>query len=240
MDYRQKGISLYFQIEEFIANKIQSGEWKPGDKILTEFEMSEKFRVSRSTVRQAILDLVNEGMLVKRQGLGTFVSEAPKRGDYFDLAFWNEFGEKHILKHFSVVKAHHSVSSPLGIHVGAPVTELYRIRCTTDLVPMAVMKSYFSADLFPILKNSNETFEGLLYPMLREKCGLFIHHIKSEIEPVIPTEEERKYLKMDSLNLPTILLTWTCYDAENTPIILTKHILSRDRCKLSVMHNYTY
>ena len=48
---KEPGISLYYQVEKYLSDKIRSGEWRVGDQIPTEQELSEKLKVSRATVR---------------------------------------------------------------------------------------------------------------------------------------------------------------------------------------------
>ena len=67
-------IPLYFQVEKIIREKIYSEELKVGDKIPTEIELGEIFNVSRTTLRQALSNLVKSGLLEIRRGDGTFVS----------------------------------------------------------------------------------------------------------------------------------------------------------------------
>lgn len=71
----QKGISLYYQIETYIRTKIESGEWSPGEKLPTETELCQYFGVSRTTIRQAVNSMVGSGLLVRRQGSGTYVTQ---------------------------------------------------------------------------------------------------------------------------------------------------------------------
>lgn len=66
--------SLYIQIKDKIKEQILSGAWKKGSKIPSERELCETFGVSRITVRQAIAEAVNEGLLFTVQGKGTFVA----------------------------------------------------------------------------------------------------------------------------------------------------------------------
>lgn len=68
-------------LSEWIRKRIRSGEFKDGDKLLSENELARRFGISRQTVRQAVGTLVNEGLLTRRQGSGTYVSyrrEAPR------------------------------------------------------------------------------------------------------------------------------------------------------------------
>lgn len=74
---KEKGISLYYQIEKYIRTKIESGEWPEGAKLPTESDISHYFNVSRTTVRQAINGMVESGMLVRKQGSGTYVTQPP-------------------------------------------------------------------------------------------------------------------------------------------------------------------
>ena len=66
---------LYQQIKALITQRLQSGEWKPGELIPSEVELAARFKVSQGTVRKAIDDLAASNLLVRRQGKGTFVAE---------------------------------------------------------------------------------------------------------------------------------------------------------------------
>jgi len=68
-------IPLYYQLKQMIKRKIEKGEFKPGDRLPTEQELCEMFDISRTPVRQALTELTYEGILYRRPGLGTFVSD---------------------------------------------------------------------------------------------------------------------------------------------------------------------
>jgi ABC-type glycerol-3-phosphate transport system substrate-binding protein len=68
-------IPLYYQLKQMIKRKIENGEFKPGDRLPTEQELCEMFSISRTPVRQALTELTYEGILYRRPGLGTFVSD---------------------------------------------------------------------------------------------------------------------------------------------------------------------
>ena len=67
-------IPLYYQLKVHIESQIRSGAWQPGDQVPSESVLGEKFHVSRTTVRQALGELVNQGLLTRVQGKGTFVA----------------------------------------------------------------------------------------------------------------------------------------------------------------------
>ena len=64
---------LYVQLMEEVEKSIRSGEYKPGDRLMTEAEMAKKYGVSLITVRKAIGSLTEKGLVVRKQGKGTFV-----------------------------------------------------------------------------------------------------------------------------------------------------------------------
>lgn len=72
----RSGYPLYLQLKSLLMEKIDTGEWLPGTMIPTENDLTEEHGVSRTTVRQAIADLVSAGTLIRQQGRGTFVASA--------------------------------------------------------------------------------------------------------------------------------------------------------------------
>lgn len=84
-------VPLYYQLKNIILSVIKSGELNPGDPIPTEKEISELFDISRTTIRQAILELVREGYLYRHKGKGTFVSKPKINQDFMrKLETFNE------------------------------------------------------------------------------------------------------------------------------------------------------
>ena len=70
-------VPLYYQLQEIIRTRIEGGQWGPGQQLPPEADLCKEFNLSRGTVRQALADLVREGMLHRRRGKGSFVA-APK------------------------------------------------------------------------------------------------------------------------------------------------------------------
>ena len=66
----------YQQIKTAILDQIESGNMRPGDRVPSENQLTEAYGVSRMTARRALTELVEEGMLLRSQGLGTFVSDS--------------------------------------------------------------------------------------------------------------------------------------------------------------------
>ena len=70
---RNSPIPLYFQIAENLKQAIEDGTLKPGDRLDNELDLTERLGVSRPTVRQAVQRLVEQGLVVRRRGLGTVI-----------------------------------------------------------------------------------------------------------------------------------------------------------------------
>jgi GntR family transcriptional regulator len=78
-------IPLYHQLAERLSEQIRTGELKPGDRIPSEHQLVAMYGIGRPTVRQALDSLVRQGMLCRRRGAGTFVSEPAREIDLFSL-----------------------------------------------------------------------------------------------------------------------------------------------------------
>ena len=67
-------IPLYMQIKGLLVARVTEGKWAPGDIIPSEMQLAQELKVSQGTVRKAITELVENNVLVRRQGKGTFVA----------------------------------------------------------------------------------------------------------------------------------------------------------------------
>jgi ABC-type glycerol-3-phosphate transport system substrate-binding protein len=72
---RTSAVPIYHQLKSLIRSRIENGHWRPGDRLPTEHEFCELYGISRAPVRQALSELAQDGLLRRRAGLGTFVSE---------------------------------------------------------------------------------------------------------------------------------------------------------------------
>jgi len=72
---RTSPLPLYHQLKTILDQKIEQDEWSTGDMIPSELELQESYGLSRTTVRLALGEMVNEGRLVRQRGRGTFVSQ---------------------------------------------------------------------------------------------------------------------------------------------------------------------
>ncbi len=170
-------VALYHQMKEALAGRIRSKDWRPGDRIPTEGELGEQYGVSRITVRQALAELVHDGLLIRRQGKGTFVAVPRIEQSLMSFySFTEEFRKRGFIPHnrvldFNVQLADPDICERLDLRDPNPhVYYLKRLRYADEVV-MAVEATYLSRDLFPGL--SREMLDDhSLYEIMHQKYGV--------------------------------------------------------------------
>ncbi|MGB1110955.1 MAG: GntR family transcriptional regulator, partial [Gammaproteobacteria bacterium] len=124
---------LYIQIRDMLVERINAGEWGPGDSIPSETQLAQDLDVSQGTVRQAITELVENNVLMRRQGRGTFVAQHDNQRDlfhFFHIA--DENGHKVLPDSetlaFRRKRANKQEAEKLGLESGTSVSVIERIR----------------------------------------------------------------------------------------------------------------
>ena len=189
-------MNKYAKIRNDVRNKIISGKYKPGTLLPKESEMIMKYSASKLTIKKAMDELVNEGLIVKRRGSGTFVKGLSTE-DIEKLKVVNQFQgssaffsdkvvESRILV-FEVVKSEPEIMERLGL---SEVSDLYHVVRTRliDGEPYVIESTYMPVDLI-----KNLTFEicsGSIYEYIEDELGLTIGSAHRRIEARKGTDEE--------------------------------------------------
>lgn len=148
-------------------------ELSVGDAVPSERELRDRFTVSRMTVRQAIDALVNEGLLVREQGRGTFVAPPKIDMELRLVGFGDDMRRRGLepsgrLLDAETASAPHDVAEALELAVGDPVHHVQRLRCA-DGVPMAVEETWLPAALLPdLLADPSGDVPDSIYATLRD------------------------------------------------------------------------
>lgn len=196
----ESSVPLYFQLVSIIKRGIKVGLIKTGDILPSEAELCANYNISRSTVRHAIGELESEGLVVRRRGKGTFISE-PKLNRKMDevYSFSKEMRNLGLepsskILDFQIISAQMDVSINLELKEGSDrVYKLVRIRLAND-EPLLLETSYIPVNIVPNL--TKEMLENdSLYKVISEQAG------------IVPFEAEESYesiiLDKDSANLLT-------------------------------------
>src|SRR2546426_12519287 len=148
--YRNSPLPRYYQLKEIMRERVRAGEWQPGDLIPSERELGETYGISRMTARQAITDLVNEGLFYREQGKGTFVSQNKITQQLIRLTGFTEDirarGQRPGTKVISAEMhpADEATAEKLRIDHGTPIFRLQRLRLVDEeSVTPKVFPDYF-------------------------------------------------------------------------------------------------
>ncbi|MFB4369110.1 MULTISPECIES: GntR family transcriptional regulator [unclassified Pseudomonas] len=169
-------LPLYQRLREEMLAKIAAGEWSPGAPIPTEAELTRLYGVAIGTVRKAVDTLVNEGLLLRSQGRGTFV-----RRPNFDASLarffrqvnasgGQEIPSSRILAK-TLQKPAKEIARALELKSGEQVVRMERLRMVEDR-PLFHEEIWLPASRFGALMDiDSATFGDLLYPFYEKQCG---------------------------------------------------------------------
>jgi len=191
---KSSAVPLYAQLAEKLKEKILRGEWKDGEKIPPEFELMEKYGVSRATVRAAIDTLVAEGFLVKRHGIGTFVRKFRPTFSFEPLISLNYaletfgFVSKNVVLKKGYLKVDENLSCDARWKAVQECFLVKRLRYV-DEFPIVVEESYFHPEIAKAIENEDLT-KSLAKVFFESLKHIEIARIEQIIEPCTQKEAE--------------------------------------------------
>ncbi len=207
----------YYIVKRHLLELIDNLE--PGALVPTERDLTARLGTSRTTVRQALGELVGEGRLVRRQGSGTFVAE-PKIAWPLQMTSFTAqaaaFGYVVTTELLNTgrMRADADVAARLGLRVGAPVWEIERLRLV-DGSPMAVETSHLGVTRFPGLVGELRR-SGSLYTVLKDVYGVEPSAADETIETAAASPREAALLHTDT-GSPMLVLGRHTFDAVGEP-----------------------
>jgi GntR family transcriptional regulator len=203
-------IALYFQLREALREAIEKGDFSSSTPLPTEEELMRDYRVSRTTVREALRGLMELGLIVKKQGVGSFiVSEKISEVLPGLVSFSAEMKAKgfHVrstVLHVEEISPPLRVVKTLGLSDQDKVLMIKRLRYV-DNKPIVISTSYLSCGI-----SQEENFEGSLYKLLEEKYGIAISHGEASIEACLADEDDARLLEVKKRSA-VLHITWSSY-----------------------------
>lgn len=224
---------LYAQVENSIRQKIISGELEIGERLPTEQELCEQFSVSRITVRRAVQNLVDEGLIYRLRGRGTFVS-APKRlirkgsPNYFGYHAFSEVGGKSPRRVLSrkALNVTGRLAKALEIPEGSRVSMVERL-IYEESIPIAIDYVYVSAQLFPdFLEDLGEDMS--LYNLLTSTYQCVLGNEELVLDVSTARENEARLLSC-FVGSPLYILHKITRNSDGVPLHYSKSVMRGDR-----------
>jgi GntR family transcriptional regulator len=235
---RTSRVPYYVQLKEILQEQIESEALRPGDRLPSETELCERFGVSRVVVRQALSELVHEGLVVREQGKGSFVAQ-PKisealvqrlTGFYEDMAGRGLRPTSEVLRQ-EVVPATAALARYLRVETRAELMVIDRLRFVRG-EPLVLVSTYIPRHFCPHLLTTDLRHRSL-YDVLRTEAGLVIARGRRWIEAVAATPRQASLLRVEK-GAPLIRLESVSFLADGRPVEYYDAIHRSDRARFEV------
>ncbi len=206
-------LALYEQIKAFVIRKIQDGSWPAGHRLPSEQELVNHFGISRMTINRALRELVEQGRIVRAQGVGSFVAADKPQSTLLQIAnIANEIRQRGHDYLCQMLIAERIAASPdVGVWLDlAPSESVFHTLCLhhEDMVPVQLEDRYVNPRIVPTYLEQNFSLTPPAeYPMRNVPYD----QIEHMVDAVLPTTEQARHLAMATSD-PCLLLTrrtWT-------------------------------
>ncbi|MGI5282124.1 GntR family transcriptional regulator [Nonomuraea polychroma] len=209
---RSSPVPLYHQLAEQLRTAIADGRLQPGDQLENELALAERLNLARPTVRQAIQELVDRGLVLRRRGIGTTVAnpKVHRRAEltslYDDLTRAGGRPSTTVLRHELV--RDERVAAALDLPPDTDLLSIVRLRLSGDR-PLAIMRNWLPPPHHGISREDLQ--ESGLYALLRER-GVRPVVAAQSIGARPPTTPERRHLLLKPSE-PVLTMTRTAFDS---------------------------
>lgn len=220
---RHSRLPLHIQLRDLLRDEITEGAYHPGEAFPTEREISDRYHVSRTTIREALSELVRLGYLVRQQGKGTFVARSHDAFDATQLSSFSEDMRKRGLTAGMrlLELKRQDVEEAARKHFGSDVStvwRIYRLRLAND-ERIALQTSFLPADRFEL--GEHDLAEGSLYELLADRYGAFVTTADEVISAAVADPEQAALLEVDP-GSPLLCVDRFAYSQKGEPIEYAK------------------
>lgn len=217
---RASGVPIYQQLGDQLEQLITDGTWRLKEPLPSETILAQRLQISVMTVRQAMAQLVNKGLIYREKGRGTFVTPPPTERQLRRLeSFTEDMHARDMRPVAQILRLEHQpppliVAERLGIMPDQPVARLKRLWSVDDR-PVAVHDAYVSRcdlDLYTL------ELGGSLYALL-ERCGIELDEADETIEATAADRTTAHLLGLMP-GAPLLKVTRLAWDRTKTPVEL--------------------
>lgn len=237
LSFGEGSAPLYHQLKELLRDKIESGEWRPGQRIPPERELCSAFNVSRATTTQALNDLERMGLVERRQGKGTFVAPPKVVQSLLNFYTFTEstlaHGQKPTMRILSMEETDPTPRQQqmLRLAPGEKVIRFERLRLVNG-EPLLMDVSVIPYDLCPGLLHE-DLEKNLVHDVLSQKYGIRMVEQEKWVEPVVLDDYEAGLLLTRRGGLG-LLVERIAYGDGRRPLEFRKMLVPGLRCKYVV------
>lgn len=232
-------VPLYIQIKNHIIENIKNGNYQKGQRLPSERELSHILGVSRMTTRQALMALIQEGIIETHTGKGTFVTRPvinQQLGTLTSLS--EEIRQRGGISSNRVIvcerqPASFEVARKLEIAVGTPVILLQRVRLA-DGNPVSFEAAYIVSSICPEIIEKHDFSQESLYKVLREEYNVPLEWARQQFQARRPTAKEQQLLKITS-STPVLENDRVTYTTQDKPVEYVNSVYVGDKFMYTII-----
>lgn len=230
----EETVPFYKQLKNKIMEDIEGGKLKHGDKLPSERELAEQYRISRMTARHTLSILEREGVVERRVGAGTFITNNKITMDFVTFnSFTKNMLNKGLIPSTQILsvgknEANAKLAQKLQIPLGELMIVIKRLRFVNE-TPIAIEESFIPEKLCPGLDRMIEENQSL-YELLEKEFGIVLVKAKEYMQVTFSDESESKLLKIRSES-PCIFQESVAFDRNNTEIEFSTSLTRSDIVK---------
>ena len=223
---------LYQQIKALLTRSLSQGEWKAGEALPSEPELAQRFQVSQGTVRKALDALTADGVLVRRQGKGTFVAtHAEAQLQYRFLRLMPDEGPREAMQRrfleLNRQRAGAEIARALELKSGDGVLQLRRLLLSQG-APVVLDDIRLPARLFKGLTAERlQAYRGPMYGMFEAEFGVQMIRAEERIRAVAAAEAEAAALGV-AAGAPLLLVERRSFTYAGRPVELRRGLYRTD------------
>jgi GntR family transcriptional regulator len=231
---RSSPIPLYFQVSAFIEESIESGRISNGSLFANEIQLAEQLGLSRPTIRRAMQDLVDKGLIVRRRGIGTRVVQPKVRRPlelsslFEDLAGSGQAPTTTVLE-VGVVPADEDVAAHLSMRAGTDILKIVRLRSAVGN-PIAKLTNYLPEAVGEFSREDLQ--DHGLYELMRGR-GIHLHTASQTVGARNATAAEARMLE-ERRNAALLTMQRTTYDDQGSVVEYGNHIYAASRYSFEI------
>ncbi len=236
------------QVKAYMLNYISQNELKRNDQLPSEASISKELGVSRNTLREAYISLENEGIIVRRHGIGTFIAHSPIIQDSLNefLPFAKIIQAGGYTPNFKTLSTDIDLA-PTDVCEVFEIDSSKKLRCIqrivlADLQPVIYVEDYISPDVDQKIRKWDE-FDGNMVEFLAKSLESPLHQIQSYIRARAISGPVCQYLDLPE-GSPILSVRSTIFNNKNNPVTYSKMCFNSDIIELNIVRmirsNYPY
>lgn len=207
-NFKKFNMPRYEQVRWHIQTLLTENKWDEKTPLPTEQEFADKYQVSVGTVRKAVEKLVDDGVLIKQQGRGTFLKRPNFEGSLLRFFKYRDKDASYVIptgviKKVMLIEPVEAINKELNIHEKESLIYIERVRIVEDRVILSERIWLPETRYQDFIGLEPEDFENLLYPFYYKKCGQFVSSavemlffISNHIDPYLDNTKQENLVKV--------------------------------------------